>query len=614
MEQRGVLAAGGAAALAFAVLGAGAMPARAARAPAVAGPAQIPVAAGPAAVAPPTMARVAPDQPVTIYLSLQRPEGAAQALVRAVSDPSSTQYRQFPSKQVIRSKYGASAQTVRRVTQAASRRGLTVTVDPTGVFATVTGPARRMGAWLKAPFSRSKLPIQHAGTGFLVAALAARVPKELRGAVLGLVPASTTVDYDELQLSGVVTEGYVTGQKQTTTNKGTPQGCLPEQYPILSARAYSYNQLRAAYGVDALPSGADVGGATRMAIMAQGSGFDQQDLDISRECFGLPGVQFQRQASAGTESQLPVGDEGSLDVQIVQSVLPQGSQVTVVEANRYGNSFLSWSTVFGLATQPDVISSSYGQCEPSFNTAASAAGEQLTESVLLRVGLSGTSVFSAAGDDGSSDCMQEGMQPTEALKRPSVDYPGSSPYVTSVGGSRITLNEQNARAGEVVWNDSELPKGEAQPASQAGAGGGGFSQLFSQPWWQAGAGTGSNRRTVPDLSAHASNFPAWPLVWGGSLQSVGGTSAATPMVASAVAIIAAQERLAGRPPLGPVQPWLYRLRREQPDAFFDIVHGSNDLYDQGCCTARTGYDPASGLGAPNFAVIAGQVPAPGRAS
>ena len=49
----------------------------------------------------------------------------------------------------------------------------------------------------------------------------------------------------------------------------------------------------------------------------------------------------------------------------------------------------------------------------------------------------------------------------------------------------------------------------------------------------------------------------------------------------------------------------------QPGAFFDIVQGNNDLASVGCCAAGPGYDTASGLGVPNWAVLPGTLPAPG---
>jgi tripeptidyl-peptidase I len=94
------------------------------------------------------------------------------------------------------------------------------------------------------------------------------------------------------------------------------------------------------------------------------------------------------------------------------------------------------------------------------------------------------------------------------------------------------------------------------------------------------------------------------------LLTVGGTSGSSPLTAAATALVAGAERAAGRPPLGLVNGWLYTAAA-QPRAFFDVVQGENDLDKVGCCTAGPGYDTASGIGVPNWAVLPATLPAPG---
>jgi hypothetical protein len=47
------------------------------------------------------------------------------------------------------------------------------------------------------------------------------------------------------------------------------------------------------------------------------------------------------------------------------------------------------------------------------------------------------------------------------------------------------------------------------------------------------------------------------------------------------------------------------------EAFFDITTGNNDLAGVGCCQATVGYDLASGLGVPDWAVLPATLPPPG---
>jgi hypothetical protein len=97
--------------------------------------------------------------------------------------------------------------------------------------------------------------------------------------------------------------------------------------------------------------------------------------------------------------------------------------------------------------------------------------------------------------------------------------------------------------------------------------------------------------------------------------SFGGTSAATPLLAGGFALIDESLRRQGRVALGLANPLLYRLGRDPAGSgqvFFDVTSGSNDVgpfiqsnqAPLGCCTARAGYDEASGWGGVNLAGLA----------
>ena len=513
---------------------------------------------------------------VTFYAGLQRPESGAEQALRSVSDPASATYRNFPSRRRVAAKYGAPAATVRAVRRSAQKSGLKVTLDDTGVFAAVQGTAGQMGDWLGKPVK------QQTGTrgGLRATFLSSRglPPKDVRAQIVEFIAVDVQVTASSLAYAG--------------TNDGSPRSCLPSASPKVNRFTYSYNQLRTAYGVDSLPATAAVGRRSRVTVLAQGDGFSRTALYSSALCFGLPEMAFKRVSVPGLAVSLPVGDEGNLDVQVVQSVLPADSTVTVVESAGFDQrDFLSWSTAFGQKRLPHVVTTSYGYCEPELRFLPPGT-LSLTESVLLRLSLAGTSLFAATGDRGSSDCINNSTG--RGPKRKAVDYPAASPHVTAVGGTRITLDAGNQRTAEVVWNATRLS---APLGPEELAGGGGSSRIFTRPWWQAEV-VGGSRRALPDISAHAAGAPAWPLfsvdpqgqVFVGP---VGGTSAAAPFVAASVGLIAAKQKT----PFGLLQPALYSL----PDsAVFDVTKGSNDLHNLGCCQATVGYDRASGLGTPRF--------------
>ena len=94
------------------------------------------------------------------------------------------------------------------------------------------------------------------------------------------------------------------------------------------------------------------------------------------------------------------------------------------------------------------------------------------------------------------------------------------------------------------------------------------------------------------------------------MQAVGGTSGSTPFIAAATALVDGSQRNAGLSP-GRAGERMVLPGRSQPGAFFDVTIGNNDLAAVGCCQAAAGYDLASGLGVPNWAVLPAALPKPG---
>jgi tripeptidyl-peptidase I len=81
-------------------------------------------------------------------------------------------------------------------------------------------------------------------------------------------------------------------------------------------------------------------------------------------------------------------------------------------------------------------------------------------------------------------------------------------------------------------------------------------------------------------------------------------SASAPIFASTIALLNAERLLGGKAPLGFLNPLLYGF---PIDVVNDITSGSNP----GCGTngfpAKLGWDPATGLGTPNFLKMQGIV-------
>jgi hypothetical protein len=96
----------------------------------------------------------------------------------------------------------------------------------------------------------------------------------------------------------------------------------------------------------------------------------------------------------------------------------------------------------------------------------------------------------------------------------------------------------------------------------------------------------------------------------GRWQAVGGTSAATPLLAGAIALINEDLHRQGKQFVGRLNPLLYQLGRSHAaGSFYDVTSYGNDVGPYipgngrplGCCSAAPGFDLASGWGSVDVA-------------
>ncbi|KZT34237.1 subtilisin-like protein [Sistotremastrum suecicum HHB10207 ss-3] len=231
---------------------------------------------------------------------------------------------------------------------------------------------------------------------------------------------------------------------------------------------------------------------------------------------------------------------------------------------------------------PGVISTSYGDDE---QTVPLDFAESVCNS-FAQVGARGTSLLFSSGDDGvgAGNCLtNDGTN--KKLFQP--NFPASCPFVTTVGGTT-----------------------KVNPEVAVSFSGGGFSRVFAQPSYQASAVKtfltalgktnaglfNTTGRAYPDVAAQGNNFQ---IVVGGSIESVGGTSASCPTVSSVIALLNDFRLSNGKSTLGFLNPLLYA----NPSALNDITSGSNPGCGTNGFTARAGWDPVTGLGSPNFAKL-----------
>ncbi|EIM86260.1 uncharacterized protein STEHIDRAFT_58060 [Stereum hirsutum FP-91666 SS1] len=233
----------------------------------------------------------------------------------------------------------------------------------------------------------------------------------------------------------------------------------------------------------------------------------------------------------------------------------------------------------GIISPPNVVSVSYGQDEASVT--AAYANRQCAE--YGKLGMLGTTVLYSSGDDGVAGgggvCLTANGTPSTRGTRFSPGFPVTCPFITAVGATQVnpgsTVNDPEGACEQVIFS------------------GGGFSNIFPMPSYQAAAVTNfltnhpppftaaqfNNSGTVrafPDLSANGANYV---IGIDGEFELVFGTSASSPVVGSLITLINDARLAAGKGPVGFINPAIYSS--DFAAGFNDITMGGN----QGCGTS-----------------------------
>jgi subtilase family serine protease len=423
----------------------------------------------------------------------------------------------------------------------------------------------------------------------------------LLAAGLGVLVAVSTA-------SGAVEARYV------AADATTPACTTPEPVVHYSwIHCYTPTDIRTAYGVDRLGTGLMGDGQTIVLVDSYGEPTGAQDLQAFHDAFlpGLPDPDFTAvypngapdyknagNGQSGSSGALGWAGEAALDIEWAYAIAPLAHIVLlgVPPAETEGvqgfpNLFKAISAAIDAYPAGTVFSMSFGVTEETFGGATNQPTEKF-DAVFAKGVTKGDTFFASSGDEGTLGVSKQ-HRDSVYYGHPTVGWPTSSPYVTSVGGTQLqdgwTWNPQSdvaftadgdynpdywqSTAGglqNVVWNESWCPC----------ATGGGPSMLYSRPDWQSGVlPDQGNHRLVPDLAWNAavnggvlvytSFFPKYSRVgW----HVYGGTSAASPQVAALTALAVEN---AGHP-LGNINPVLYG----DSSGFTDVVpvrEGSPDI-------------------------------------
>jgi kumamolisin len=540
---------------------------------------------------------------LSLQLGLIANQSGISNAVKAASDPTSSSYGKYLSMSTLQSKYGATSSKRNGVINAFKKYGVTAKIDVTHLrsFATISvkNAQKMFGV---------KWNLYATGQKNTYVALPASTPKAPSG-IKGNVDTIAGVRLNVTQHGSRAVNGG------TPTRTGTiAAGCTPGSFPssVTSDQGLFPNQILTAYGIDTLQAAGLRGGGSHVAIVGEAP-TPASDVNTYRDCFGFQGTALAIHNAGSVQPIL----ESSLDAMTVAMVAPALSAfdlwVHPINEEEDDGDVLGFLQLLAQPLQatsngshlPDVISVSYGVCEQTVKSYS--ASRTIVERQLAATASLGITTVVAAGDTGSSACAKSDSSNTTQ----SASWPATSPWVLAVGGTNLTLTPANTIASSGVWNDTAY----AFPFTESAGGGGGVSTFNKRPWWQPATPSQSTYRMVPDVAAFADATPGYAIVCSSGVQEcpkspsqtitfVGGTSAATPLVAGMIALWDQQARNEGKPRPGFVAPLLYSLRNT-PGAFLDITEGSNIVFGGiSCCTAGPGFDLASGLGSPIAPAIA----------
>lgn len=342
--------------------------------------------------------------------------------------------------------------------------------------------------------------------------------------------------------------------------------------------------------------------------------------------------------------------ETTVDVEQSGALAPQAHIVVYDAPNAGGYGFVDAYFTAVSQNLAGSISSSWGTSETAVQKAIALGLQspnyyQAFNEAYMEGAAQGISMFAAAGDAGAYAASRAPGGPTNL----SVGMPSDSPYVTAAGGTTlpgtqvypkfsVTIPHERAWAWDYLypyWKDLGATSEANWATSHVVGGGGGYSQFYATPWYQLPV-TGINQfsavpwltpikdnsawqfnpnpsivtgqatgRNVPDLAMNAdpqTGYAVYSTLFGGNnWRKIGGTSFVAPQLAGITAII--NQSVGTR--VGFWNPQIYAFAQKNSSPFHPLTTSgptNDNLYYTG--QSGTLYNPDTGLGVPNFALLA----------
>ncbi|HKZ12313.1 MAG TPA: S53 family peptidase [Solirubrobacterales bacterium] len=528
---------------------------------------------------------VAPERQLSLYVALEPRDPAALAsFAEGVATPGSPIYGDYLSVPQFAARFGPTPAQVATVRSALAARGLDVGAPSAD---SLSLPVTATAAEAEAAFGTAIDRVATAGGRVAFANRSAPlVPAAAAPYVQGILGLDNLVRahrHDTMQSSTSSTTA-ATEPPRTSVLTGGPQPCA-EALQVQQDEEFGYtaDQVASAYSLPGFYAQGNFGAGQTVALLEM-EPTGPKDIDAYQSCYGTH-AEVTYVPVEGGSGEYKKGDDGesALDIEQIIGLAPD-VKIRVYEGPN--PSEVALLSAYVSDNEAKIMSSSWGICEKD----AEPTEEKATNVLLQEAAAQGQSFFVAAGDNGASDCYEP---PGDTYKGLQVDSPGTDPFATDVGGTRMAA--PTTPPVEYIWNDA---------AAGEGAGGGGISERFPMPAYQQTASPALNVlgplssgtqcglasgycRQVPDVSADAAPATGYIVhtedVWG----VTGGTSAAAPLWAAFIALTQASPACGGKP-IGFANPALYKIAGEGYAGNF------NDI-----TTARPGGAPTTGLFSPS---------------
>jgi subtilase family serine protease len=556
---------------------------------------------------------------ITVALQLQN-KAQLDEFAKAVSTPGNAQFGKFLTPAQFKQQYAPSAAQVETVVEYLKNNGFrNVVVSDNNMAISAIGTA----VIAEKAFNTSLVQFRLGGAVEFANTSVAQVPASLGGVVASVIGLQstghmhTTIKHHDASKQQLIPAG-VRSAAHTSAGDG-----VPEILPTFTA-----SMIRTAYDADSVPTGQ----GTSVGIIAWGdvSGVPS-DLLAYETLNNLPQVPFSNVIVGEPGTTTSGLDEWDLDSQSSSAIATNLRQIVMYSVFEGEDADLAMGAAKVVSDDAvKAVNMSFGGCEEiSFLDGSMLSMDQSFEQGVAE----GMTFFAAAGDGGAS--CQLFINAGQPVGLGLVEYPGSSPWVITSGGTSLLINSDGSYDTEISWI----------------SGGGGVSLFEPAQSWQQPVlpplsfalgtidpdlGIGFQSRSLPDVAMNGDDLLSpFNIVVKGASEGVGGTSESSPLsmgtfarfqaahgecygfpgqmyyatvppngplasVATTVdGIVDTVLSLAVPLPLAPLEPGL----GEPAAGFHDITVGFNFLYP-----ATPGWDYTTGLGSFDVAAVNAELP------